>query len=73
MSTETIHGVVIDPKTMTVDVAATEKLRAKIRAERPPLEVTTPNRAGAAHWTEERLRPGDEYLIDPQYRTKRGA
>ena len=65
-SAETIHGVVIDQRTMTVDFAATETLRAKIRAERQPLDVTTPNRADAAHWAEESMRPGDEYLIDPQ-------
>ena len=65
-SAKTVHGVVIDPETMTVDRAKTERLRAKLRSKRPPLEVTWPNHPDAAHWVEERLRPGDEYLIDPQ-------
>jgi hypothetical protein len=29
-------------------------------------EVTTPNVPGYATWVQDNLRPGDEYLIDPQ-------
>lgn len=61
-----ICGVEIDFRTMTVDSAKTDKLRSKIRARRAPIEITTPNRAGASKWLKQNIRPGDEYLIDPQ-------
>jgi N-methylhydantoinase B len=61
-----IYGVEINSRTMTVDCAKTEKLRQNIRARRAPLEITTPNHAGASKWLKQNIRPGDEYLIDPQ-------
>jgi len=61
-----IYGVEINSRTMIVDSAKTEKLRRKIRAHRAPLEITTPNHAGASKWLKQNIRPGDEYLIDPQ-------
>lgn len=61
-----IYGVAIDRAMMTIDFVRTEKLREKIKSTRKPLEVTTPNRPGASEWVQKRLRPGDEYLIDPQ-------
>ena len=63
---EQVYGVVINRAMMTVDLTKTEQLRKKLAASRGPLEVTTPNRPGASDWVQKRLRPGDEYLIDPQ-------
>ena len=63
---EDVYGVAINRAMMTIDFAKTEKLRADIRSKRAPLEVTTPNRPGASDWVRNRLRQGDEYLIDPQ-------
>ncbi len=65
-SAETIYGVAINRATMTVDFSKTAQWRDKIRATRAPLEVTTPNHPGASDWVQKRLRPGDDYLIDPQ-------
>ena len=61
-----VYGVVINKATMTIDFAKTKGRRAEIAANRPPLEVTSPNRPGAASWAEDNLRQGDEYLIDAQ-------
>ena len=51
---------------MRIDVEKTNFLRKEMSAVRGPLEVTQPNRPGASDWVKNRLRPGDEYLIDPQ-------
>jgi len=61
-----VYGVVINRAMMTIDFKATATRRAEIARTRAPLEVTTPNRPGASDWVQKRLRPGDEYLIDPQ-------
>ena len=61
-----VYGVAINRATMTIDKSKTDVLRQKIRSTRKPLEVTTPNYPGASDWVKKRLRPGDEYLIDPQ-------
>jgi N-methylhydantoinase B len=65
-SAETVYGVAINRAMMTIDFAKTKRLRKTIASERAPLEVTTPNHPGASDWVQKRLRPGDEYLIDPQ-------
>ena len=65
-SAEDIYGVVIDRVTMTVDLAATESLRATLRAARGPVEVVRPDRPDAGDWVQRNLRQGDDYLIDPQ-------
>ena len=61
-----IYGVAINSRTITVDSEKTKNLRDKIRARRAPIEITTPNHAGASKWLKQNIRPGDEYLIDPQ-------
>ena len=63
---EDVYGVVINRAMMTIDLAKTEKLRAKMAAERGPLQVTSPSRPGAADWIQRKLRQGDEYLVDAQ-------
>ena len=63
---EDVYGVVINRAMMTIDRAKTEKLRAKMAAERGPLQVTSPSRPGAADWIQRKLRQGDEYLVDAQ-------
>ena len=65
-SAEDVYGVAIDRATMTVDLAATEALRARIRAARDPIEVVRPDRPDAGDWVQRNLRQGDDYLIDPQ-------
>ena len=61
-----VYGVVINKATMRIDIEKTNFLRKEMSAVRGPLEVTQPNRPGASDWVKNRLRPGDEYLIDPQ-------
>ena len=61
-----VYGVAIDPATMTIDAAETARLRKKIAAGRPPLEVASPNKPGAATWAQDNMRQGDEYLVDAQ-------
>jgi len=61
-----VYGVVINKATMRIDLEKTNFLRKEMSAVRGPLEVTQPNRPGASDWVKNRLRPGDEYLIDPQ-------
>jgi N-methylhydantoinase B len=61
-----VHGVAINRATMTIDFAETERLRKKMQKARGPLEVAVPDRPGAGDWTEQRLRRGEEYLIDSQ-------
>ena len=63
---EAVYGVAINRAMMTIDFTKTSQLRDQIAATRRPLEVTSPNHPGASKWVQERLRPGDEYLIDPQ-------
>ncbi len=63
---EEVYGVAINRAMMTIDFAKTKQLRDQIAATRGPLEVTSPNHPGASDWVQKRLRPGDEYLIDPQ-------
>ena len=63
---EDVYGVIINRAMMTVDRAGTQALRARMAAERGPLQVTSPNRPGAADWIQKRLRQGDEYLVDAQ-------
>ena len=65
-SAEDVYGVVIHRATMTVDLAATEALRAKMRAARGSIEVVRPDRPDAGDWVQRSLRQGDDYLIDPQ-------
>ena len=65
-SAEDVYGVAINAATMAINFAKTKQLREKIRTTRGPLEVTTPNRPNTGNWVEQRLRPGDDYLIDPQ-------
>ena len=61
-----VYGVVINEATMTIDIEETKVLRKKLGSGRKSLEVTTPNVPDASNWVKKRLRPGDEYLIDPQ-------
>jgi N-methylhydantoinase B len=61
-----IYGVVIDQTRMVVDNGATEALRAQIRTSRGALPLVTPERSGAAIWLNSHMRPGDQFLLDPQ-------
>ncbi len=61
-----VYGVIITAVEMKIDSENTKLLRKKLFAERGPLKITQPNRPGASNWVKKRLRPGDEYLIDPQ-------
>jgi len=49
-----------------VDSAATDELRARIRKSRGALPLLTPEGPAASTWLEENMRPGDEFLLDPQ-------
>jgi N-methylhydantoinase B len=60
------YGVVLNKAGTAVNYSKTKLLRKKIGSGRSLGEVTTPNTPGAADWAQKRLRPGDEYLIDPQ-------
>ena len=59
-----MFGVVVkDDLERSLDVAATEQLRAELRRnERPMIEPTTP---AAGTWTQQNMRPGDRYLEAP--------
>ena len=61
-----VYGVVINAESNSVIIEKTRVLRKKLKAARKPNEVTTPNIPGYATWLQNNLRPGDEYLIDPQ-------
>ena len=61
-----VYGVVITKKGIKIDLERTKLLRKKMSIGRGVLEVTQPNRPGASDWVKKRLRPGDEYFIDPQ-------
>ena len=63
---EQVYGVAINKAMMTIDFTKTAELRRKLAGSRGSFEVTTPNHPGASDWVKKRLRPGDEYLIDPQ-------
>lgn len=65
-SAKSVHGVEINPATMTIDFAKTRKLRSKMKKSRGPLETTTSKGPGEGSWVEDRLQPGEEYLIDLQ-------
>ena len=60
------YGVVLNKAGTAVNYSKTKLLRKKRGPGRASGEVTTPNTPGAADWAQRRLRPGDEYLIDPQ-------
>lgn len=62
-----VFGVVVkEDLERTLDVPATEALRAELRKiERPMIEPTTP---AAGKWTEQNMRPGDRYLEAPTAR-----
>ena len=51
---------------MAIDFATTRALRGKIAAARAALEISSPNRPGAADWVLRDMRQGDEYFIDAQ-------
>ncbi len=59
-----VFGVVVkDDLERSLDVAATDNLRAELRQnERPMIEPTTP---AAGTWTQQNMRPGDRYLEAP--------
>ena len=59
-----VFGIVVkDDLERSLDVAATEQLRAELRkTERPMIEPTIP---AAGTWTKENMRPGDRYLEAP--------
>ncbi len=61
-----VYGVVIDRAAMAIDFATTRALRGKIAAARAALEISSPNRPGAADWVLRDMRQGDEYFIDAQ-------
>jgi len=61
-----VYGVVIDQARMAVDDGATELVRAQIRASRGTLPLVNPQRPGAAVWLDNQMRPGDQFLLDPQ-------
>ena len=61
-----IYGVVIDAKSNSIKIEKTKALRKKMKSAGKSNEVTTPNVPGYATWVQDNLRPGDEYLIDPQ-------
>ena len=59
-----VFGIVVgDDLERSLDLAATEQLRAELRKnERPMIEPTIP---AAGAWTKENMRPGDRYLEAP--------
>ncbi len=61
-----IYGVILDENTFALDAIATARARSEIAAHRDPLPLVTPNRPSAATWLQERKRPGDLYVVDPQ-------
>ena len=61
-----IYGVVLKSPKCEVDSAATDELRARIRKSRGALPLLTPEGPAASTWLEENMRPGDEFLLDPQ-------
>jgi len=61
-----VYGVVIDAKSNSIKIEKTKALRKKMKSAGKSNEVTTPNVPGYATWVQDNLRPGDEYLIDPQ-------
>ena len=65
-STREVYGVVVDAKTMALNIEKTKALRKKLRAARKSKAITTPNVPGYATWVKKSLRSGDEYLIDAQ-------
>ena len=61
-----VYGVVIDAKSVSIIIEKTKALRKKLKSAGNSNEITTPNGPGYATWVQNNLRPGDEYLIDPQ-------
>ena len=61
-----IYGVVLDPKTLALDLRATLRLRQRIASRRGDLELVTPNCPSASRWLRDHMREGDEFLLDPQ-------
>jgi N-methylhydantoinase B len=61
-----VYGMVLDPETLALDVAATETRRRQMAEARGPVPAVTPTEPDAARWLERHMREGDEYLIDPK-------
>jgi N-methylhydantoinase B len=61
-----IYGVVLDPRSLALDLRATHRLRQEIAGERGDLELVTPNVPSASRWLQDHMREGDEFLLDPQ-------
>ena len=57
-SAEDVYGVVINRAMMTIDLAGTQALRAKMAAKRGPLQVTSPNRPRRRRLDSEEDAPG---------------
>jgi len=58
------YGVVLDPETLAVDEAATQALRAEMRADQT-IEIIDPPGPNAGTYFRSLLGPGDEYALNP--------
>ena len=58
------YGVVLDPETFAVDEAATQALRAEMRADQT-IEIIDPPGPNAGTYFRSLLGPGDEYALNP--------
>lgn len=61
-----VYGVVVDARTLALDEVATARTRRTVAAQRGRLPVVTPDVPSASTWLQQHIRPGDEYLVDPQ-------
>lgn len=61
-----MYGVVLRGDELTLDMAATDKLRGERLRDRGPIEAVTPTRPSAAKWLARHMREGDVYVLDPQ-------
>lgn len=58
------YGVVLDPDTLELDQAATEELRARLRADRVT-ELVVPNEVDAGTYYKRLMKDGDSFELDP--------
>ncbi len=61
-----IYGVVMRAGSNELDAEATRARRAQLKESRGPLPTILPTGPGSGTWRQRDMRPGDEYLIDPQ-------
>ncbi len=61
-----VYGVALDPHSLAVDRAATDRLRARLRGARPPGPLIDPTRPGASDWLAREMQPSDDFVRDPR-------